>query len=312
MDQVCTPLPDELARSHLIRLQRINSISTPSQALKQLAFGQQHECDRDPVPARRLAKAAAVCPEQYVQRHTFMPYWMLRPRETRARLNNSILLSLAVPAPVLSFCHECRTEDTRTFGFAYWRRKHQLAGASFCSEHHELLSRTRHGAPRTSSLPAEHRRQIAGSRLKLSSAQRDAVLRYQALGEGLLGRAAPISPNRTLLASWVRSRLGHEHLAPAAVHLQRHCFSVFGERWMQEGWGSTAKRNCPTGVLNRLRSAVAPSGESSTEVITLVATAVTNSAAEALRQLEMLDEASASVAPMVPRPERAGSGSAFP
>lgn len=267
MDQICTPLPDELARSHLIRLQRINSIPTPDQALKHVAFRHHRAHGSDPVPARRLARVASVCPDKYVQQHTFAPYWMPRLRDTGARLHNSSLHSLAVPAPVLSFCHLCTAEDTRTFGFSYWRRKHQLAGASFCSVHHTALSRTRHGAPRTANLPAEHKRRTSDAMPMLTSAQQDAVLQYQALGERLLGRATAISPNRTLLNNWVRSRLGQEQPAAAALHLQRRCSSAFGDQWLQQVWGSTTKRSCQSGIKGRLWGITVQSGSCSTDVV---------------------------------------------
>lgn len=135
-----TVQPDEVAQGYAGRLLRLNGCDVP-----RIWSGQsfaRYLASHSPTARVRpwleaLAEPTGLTPENFLRYHTLKPFfnavmvgddprWLL---QTHARH-----LSPSASAPS-HFCAECVSEDHSFWGFAYWRRTHQLPGVTRCVKH---------------------------------------------------------------------------------------------------------------------------------------------------------------------------------
>lgn len=145
---IFTPLPDELSRSFLGRLMRLNGIASEKDMIERLAsfLGVTERSRRKVSATELLGMAAGIGLESFVCQHSLIP---LR------RSINSYLPDLAHGAPgsqgVLYLtgarlirpkpylCPDCVRADLDKYGMSYWHREHQLPGVLWCGRHRSPL-----------------------------------------------------------------------------------------------------------------------------------------------------------------------------
>lgn len=141
---ISTPLPDEVSRSFLGRVMRMNGIASEKDMIERLAsFLGITERDRRKITATQiLSKAAGIGIERFVCQHTLIP---LRrsinsylPDLAHGGPGSEGVLFLSGPRLVRSssyFCTDCLRADLDRYGISYWHREHQLPGALWCARH---------------------------------------------------------------------------------------------------------------------------------------------------------------------------------
>lgn len=141
-------LPDELAHGFLGRIRAVNIYSSSQIATSALeaAFLKENGVCEKARRVKALARAAGLSLEMFCQQHTLMPFLRastdIRPgilhgsSEHLAMIERSAL-RFSMPARV--GCPKCIEEDMSYWGFAYWRRRHQLVGVPWCDKHHVSL-----------------------------------------------------------------------------------------------------------------------------------------------------------------------------
>lgn len=144
-------MPGEIAQGLLGRLQTINgysSIKATSQALRQEFSFSADGTALVQLPYL-LANAVGMAPEEFCRLHTMIPF-------QRAVTSHLVDLShgsvsepgivrfngMSIPKHGIRCCPCCVREDFEFWGYAYFRREHQLPGAVACGKHEELLAWT--------------------------------------------------------------------------------------------------------------------------------------------------------------------------
>ncbi|MDI1310455.1 MAG: TniQ family protein [Methylotenera sp.] len=143
-------MPGELALGYLYRFRDINGYKTDKNAIKALQnrFGTSGE-GQLPL-ALLLSGALGISLQQFCRLHTLLPFARAiasylpelshgDTSELRPVVCHSIGLSQKNNES-LKVCECCVAEDIDYWGYAYFRREHQLTGVSFCSKHFILLS----------------------------------------------------------------------------------------------------------------------------------------------------------------------------
>lgn len=141
-------LPDEIARGYLGRLRAINGYRSQEETVRVLRqyLGEQYSDRRGSPVACLLAKALQMPMEAFSRQHTMLPYiravtiHLPDMRHGEAGSEDVIRHSgMSSPQPGVCFCRSCVHEDMDFWGYAYFRRSHQLPGAICCEKHHEAL-----------------------------------------------------------------------------------------------------------------------------------------------------------------------------
>jgi hypothetical protein len=142
------PLPDELDRSYLGRLLRINGLRTEEEIVNLLAqwanvaeYSRREICCLD-----LLGRAAHMELPQFVRRHTTLPlrraitsYMPDLAHGSPASQSMLRMTGMRLARPAAYFCVECIGSDQEIYGMSYWRRDHQLPGVTSCAEHRTAL-----------------------------------------------------------------------------------------------------------------------------------------------------------------------------
>lgn len=142
------PLPDELDRSYLGRLLRINGVRTETEIVNLLAqranvaeFSRREICCVD-----LLSRAAHMELPQFVRRHTTLPLrrsiTSYLPDLAHGSPDSQSMLRMTgmrLARPGAYFCVACIDSDQKINGMSYWRRDHQLRGVTSCSIHLTVL-----------------------------------------------------------------------------------------------------------------------------------------------------------------------------
>lgn len=142
------PMPDELDRSYLGRLIRMNGLRSEKDAMS--LIGQWARTSE--FPHRKLTRiellslAADMDLPEFACRHTTLPLrrsiTSYRSDMAHGSIANQSMLRLTgmrVARPGAYFCVDCISTDQETSGMSYWRRDHQLPGVSMCSKHFKPL-----------------------------------------------------------------------------------------------------------------------------------------------------------------------------
>ncbi len=138
------PLPDELDRSYMGRLIRLNGLRSEKGLVTLLAqWANVAEASRWEVCCLDLlCRAANMELSQFVRRHTTLPlrrsFTSYQPDLAHGSAESQSMLRLTgmrFARPGAYFCVDCVRLDLETYGMSYWRRDHQLLGVSICTKH---------------------------------------------------------------------------------------------------------------------------------------------------------------------------------
>ncbi|WP_246071557.1 TniQ family protein [Inhella inkyongensis] len=143
------PLPDELDRSYLGALMRVNALATEEEVRTHLATLD----DSAALPWRRnptlklLSTAAGMDLAGFVMNHTTLPLrrsiTSYMPDLAHGCDSNLVLIHVSGKRSCREgayLCPDCVWEDVDFHGRSYWRRAHQLPGVYWCGKHRAPLA----------------------------------------------------------------------------------------------------------------------------------------------------------------------------
>jgi hypothetical protein len=213
-------MPDEFARSLLSRMCVLNGVDSPDALMPDLAslFGPSSRAGHKPTWSDLLASANRITPQAFHARHTLLPFRRaIRPvadctpfGSVRDLLETTAHRTCLDRQP-LRLCPECATEDTRFWGFSYWRRSHQLYGTALCQKHQVGLHEAKASSWRTlphDAISASTAIDVAITR----EAKRNPVIqRYAEISAGLAERTQPVST--AWMVQVLKQRIQSHHAA---------------------------------------------------------------------------------------------------
>lgn len=183
------PLPDELDRSYLGALMRVNALATEEALRTSLA----RLDDSGSLPWRRnptlklLSVAADMDLVGFVKNHTTLPLrrsiTSYMPELAHGCSSNLVLLHVSGKRSCREgayLCQDCVWEDVDFHGRSYWRRAHQLPGVYWCAKHRAPLSVAKD--EQAFLLPPS---QVVGQAARLDSQWVETLQRHPAVGRFL-------------------------------------------------------------------------------------------------------------------------------
>lgn len=140
--QLSGPFDDEYSHGHLGRIRMLNDIDSNVKTIKLL----KNFIDTKPQPhayfiSEILADFGNKTLPAYLKEHTIFIVTHLfeksLPSIQYLPYNKRFRRTLGIERRIESgfFCPECINEDTSKIGFSYWRRQHQIRGATRCIIH---------------------------------------------------------------------------------------------------------------------------------------------------------------------------------
>lgn len=233
------PMPDEIARSILGRMMRLNGLGCRSsvEAVKTLRGITGVDTSKVGSTVGFIAHVLERDPRDFVAQHTLFPWWIIVRKgnwlDGDGRLREGSLAQTIQPQrPYVSLCPDCVSEDLQFHGFSYWRRGHQLDGVYECLKHGVGL-RHYSSVDIVRTFPSEA---LGREPLSVSSGLRNAERGLQRLitdlGEGQVSISASIVCARLkrLLATDGKGSVGRE----VQLEIQAKLEDLFSEEWMRE------------------------------------------------------------------------------
>jgi hypothetical protein len=204
-----SPLPDELERSFLGRLRRLNGLQTEKEIINLLTLWADIKVPlrRDGCTLELLGLAAHMDLPTFVRKHTTLP---LRRAITLNRTNvhgspeNQSMLRLTgmrLTRPAAYFCADCIEFDHENIGMSYWRRDHQIPGVSSCANHRCAL-RYVDDLKSFLAAPSDFLRKsdIVNSNLARSERQNAKIQNFLKMSRALINLEKPIHTNNAYAA----------------------------------------------------------------------------------------------------------------
>ncbi|MRW90185.1 hypothetical protein GJ699_09335 [Duganella sp. FT80W] len=209
------PLDDELDRSYLGRLMRINGQRNEVELLNLIArWAGFPDKTRRQLPAiELLALASGMELQEFVRTHSTLPYRRsitsyLPMVEHGCPKNKDMLFisGIRLARDGVFLCEKCIEKDLLNEGMSYWRRTHQLPGVMVCDIHNETLFYTNdNGHFLFSPLQIIKSAIRISEDLATSARNNDAISRFLKIGRALMSNSAPISHIRSMTA--LRSKI---------------------------------------------------------------------------------------------------------
>lgn len=196
-------LPGDIAAGHFGRLVRwggFRSREAATRALKRHVAALTGE-PPDYLLVHLLARATKISLRDFCRRHTMLPFTraftIKRPDLAHGDVAGASFTrsrGLSFPQPGVFGCARCIEEDLEFWGYAYFRREHQLPYVILCGKHDEALFWKRGAnAAMESPLLAFRSPDELGYVLDPSFCDHPVVSRYRVIAEALLGHEKPIS-----------------------------------------------------------------------------------------------------------------------
>lgn len=210
-------LPGELARGYLGRLRTINGFPNPKETVRVLRhyLGERSSGRQSSPVAILLAKALQMPTEAFCRQHTMLPYMravtshLPDMKHGVAGSENVVWLGgMSTPQPGACFCRSCVTEDMDFWGYAYFRRSHQLPGVPYCEKHREPLLRVAdEGALYSSPCELLERSDLEEASFSASILDNPTIDRYAAIAGHWLHSDKPIPTHLILRLLQMRAEL---------------------------------------------------------------------------------------------------------
>jgi hypothetical protein len=195
------PMPGEVALSHLVRAQISCGTSNPQALFRALNPSSPTRPIGRPISGQfgrafipPLAHCCGMDVEDYICMHTTLPFMRSLSRHSNPNDRPSDSLGIygsryAQHPGTMRYCEECRVDQVRRFGFAYWLTRHQLPGVFWCTKHKSVLRTTGdtefHLPPTDTSFSSEEPVDLDGLKSRF-------VSNYLVAVEDLLGRPQPL------------------------------------------------------------------------------------------------------------------------
>ncbi len=210
-------MPDELARSYLGRICRLNdvkSLDTLRPLIEQITASSADKPEDCTWP-ELLAAITHQTPQSFFSQHTVLPF-SRAVRPARECLNHGSRRDhLERTAHVSQFgltgsfqrlCPACVTEDLAFWGFSYWRRSHQLTAVACCHKHgiglHQVKTKKWASLPQdevSKSIPLE-------ASITDDASSNPVIGRYTEICAALAERKCPVST--TQMVQTIRNQIG--------------------------------------------------------------------------------------------------------
>lgn len=194
-------LPEELAHGYLGRIRAINILTNTkvTASIIERSFLKEEKNLGKAKCAFALAEAAEMTLEQFCQLHTLMPFLRVAtipipetPHGSNVRLGLVGKSGLRLAVPHSMACPECIQEDLSYWGFAYWRRQHQLTGVPWCEKHRAALINTAGGFDVCPSTPDGIQHQEEASEFH-ETIENPVINRYVEIATGFLDCSKALS-----------------------------------------------------------------------------------------------------------------------
>ena len=200
-------MPDELARSYLGRICRLNGIMSPATLRPQIeqAVASVSEDPEGCYWVELLAAVTQKTTQEFIAQHTVLSFRRaVRPefdclnhgnrRDSRERFCH--VYPLGLTESIHHLCPACATEDLAFWGTSYWRRSHQLKAVARCEKHglglHHLKTAKWISLPHdvvAQSIPFD-------ASIVDDAAQNPVIARYAEICSALAERDCPVSTNQ--------------------------------------------------------------------------------------------------------------------
>lgn len=138
--------PDEIAKGYLGRFRKGNGYATMPKAIDALRdrYGGNAGNGLNPLPYA-LANATGLASEEFCRHHTMLPFYravtnfMPEVDNGAPGAVQTMAHGMSTPESSARWCRSCVQEDLDFWGYAYYRRSHQLPGVMCCTKHREIL-----------------------------------------------------------------------------------------------------------------------------------------------------------------------------
>lgn len=194
-------LPDELVHGYVGRIGAVNVFPHNTDTITFLK-NRLLTADKLSGKARReqvIAKAAGLTLEQLCQQHSLMPFLRATTNShstlVHGSLENANLIeksSFRLSRAERMSCPECVREDIDSWGYSYWRRRHQLPGVTWCDRHQACLSV---GEQSFATCPSPTSNSVA-KRYDVAAVEpcidNPVLMRYVTIASGFLGLRRPL------------------------------------------------------------------------------------------------------------------------
>lgn len=294
------PLPDELARSYLGSIVRINGFRKPEdlEAYLDGVAPANRLRGRSPSQLERLSNVTGIDLPDFVRQHTMLPLRRAITGHHSALEHGSksrptlTLWAMQALREGIYLCPDCVVEDTEFHGRSYWRREHQIPGVFWCLKHLCALRFCRDEAALLAAPSTQLGTSITPDRKWVAGLLREgAVRRYVEICSAFLDTSKPFDAREVRRVLQRRSNLlGYRSLHAVAVgsrarpSLAEGVRRLFPIHWLQ--WVMPALTQATEdGAARLVDSAVWQAGSASCITYALVCSTLFESADEALGAL---------------------------
>lgn len=191
-------LPDEFAPGYLGRIGILNGISNP-RTVQRLVHEQACATKTEnwnPPLVFTLAELAKKAPADFTRNHTLVPFYSVvrdsggcNPYGQREARTSMYKLGLKSEASGPYHCTACLKEDLQFWGFAYWRRSHQVPGITHCIKHFTKLASANPATFRELPRMLEGAFSDDGEEFQVEAA----LVKYSEISSGLMELSSPLT-----------------------------------------------------------------------------------------------------------------------
>lgn len=265
---LASPLPDELYNSYYGRLCDLNGIfKGQRREWLNALFVRYVKSDSNqtggPALLELLSHASSMSVQDFVQRHTMLPYRrsIVRKQDQLAHGDPKGQHVLRFGAPWMPrkdayFCEQCVDDDSQAFGMSYWHRRHQLPGVFVCQFHKRALKYTtaKDAFSQAPSLFLNNCMRI-NDHWALSSHASPHVKCFISLSEAFLATTQPFASRP--IKSLLRARSIELGLALPSIgsrQVRERVIELFPPQWLEciiPGMVSKTKRGASFGFFDR-------------------------------------------------------------
>lgn len=293
------PFPEELDRSYLGRVKRLNGVGSETEVVKLMASwaGVAGKSRREVSPLELLSKVAGTELSRFVWQQTTLPFrraiTSYQPDLAHgSNASRSMLWTsgMRLARTAAFFCPVCVQEDQDFHGQSYWRRGHQLPGVLSCPKHDVPLKYIDDGAAFLS--PPSQYLSIAQKVDPIWAAEvskNEVIQRFLEISAGLIDRSSPLEVKSvSAILKTQAMTLGYQTHGGAikAPLLSDAVVRAYGRKWLGTVFPALADKQ--DGVLLSQMDGVLYLNKSASSVVAyvLASTLLFESADSALNALQ--------------------------